>query len=49
MHDNKRVFIATHSEHSHARIKRMGGGGRGPDPLKKYKNIGFLSNIGPDP
>ena len=29
MHDNKRVFIATHSEHSHARIKRIGGGGGG--------------------
>ena len=26
-----------------------GGGGRGPDPLENYKNIGFLSNIGLDP
>ena len=26
----------------------MGGGG-GPDPLENYKNIGFLSNSGPDP
>ena len=26
-----------------------GGGGRGPDPPEKYKNIGFLSNTGPDP
>ena len=26
------------------------GGHRGPDPhLKNHKNIGFLSNIGPDP
>ena len=31
------------------RIQR-GGGGRGPDPpLKNHKNIGFLSNSGPDP
>ena len=26
-----------------------GGGAGGPDPLENYKNIGFLSNIGPDP
>ena len=26
----------------------MGGTG-GPDPLENYKNIGFLSNTGPDP
>ena len=27
-----------------------GGGGSGPPPpLKNYKNIGFLSNAGPDP
>ena len=29
-----------------------GGGGQGvrtPPPLEKYKNIGFLSNNGPDP
>ena len=27
-----------------------GGGGAGdPDPLENYKNIGFLSNTGPDP
>ena len=25
------------------------GGTGGPDPLKNYKNIGFLSNTGPDP
>ena len=24
------------------------GGGRGSGPLEKYKNIGFLSNTGPD-
>ena len=30
---------------------QSGGGGRGdrgPDPLKNIKNIGFLSNTGPD-
>ena len=34
----------------HARIQ-MGAGERGPDlpPLKNHKNIGFLSNTGPDP
>ena len=26
-----------------------GGGGRGPYPLKNYKNIGFLCNTDPDP
>ena len=26
-----------------------GGGAGGPDPLKITKNIGFLSNTGPDP
>ena len=32
------------------RIQR-GGGAEGPDPppLKNHKNIGFLSNTGPDP
>ena len=25
-----------------------GGGAGGPDPLENYKNIGFLSNTGPD-
>ena len=25
-----------------------GGGGSGLDPLENYKNIGFLSNTGPD-
>ena len=24
-------------------------GGRGSDPLENHKNIGFLSNTGPDP
>ena len=37
----------------HAQIQRgEGGGSRGsrpPPPLKNYKNIGFLSNTGPDP
>ena len=32
----------------HLRIHR-GGGAVGPDPLKNYKNIGFLSITGPDP
>ena len=27
----------------------VGTGGTGPPPLKNYKNIGFLSNTGPDP
>ena len=26
-----------------------GGGGGGMGPLKNHKNIGFLSNTGPDP
>ena len=35
---------------SHARIQRGGGtGGPDPPPLKYHKNIGFLSNTGPDP
>ena len=37
----------------HARIQRKGGRAMGPDPppppLKNHKNIGFLSNTGPDP
>ena len=34
---------------NHVRIQR-GGGGRGSGPsLKNHKNIGFLSNTGPDP
>ena len=34
----------------HGKIKRPGGGDRGSGtPLKNHKNIGFLSNIGPDP
>ena len=33
---------------AHARIQGGGGAG-GPDPLKNHKNIGFLSNTGPDP
>ena len=36
----------------HARIQRRGGqGGQGvwTPILKNHKNIGFLSNIGPDP
>ena len=32
---------------NHVRIQRGGTGG--PDPLDNYKNIGFLSNTGPDP
>ena len=35
---------------AHARIQRGGGaGGPDPHPLKNHKNIGFLSNSGPDP
>ena len=32
-------------------VPEGGGGGRGsgPPPLENYKNIGFLSNTGPDP
>ena len=26
-----------------------GGGAGGPDPLKNYKDMGFLSYTGPDP
>ena len=34
----------------HAWIERgMGVGDRGSGPQKNHKNIGFLSNIGPDP
>ena len=34
----------------HARIQRVGDRGSGPpSPLKNHKNIGCLSNIGPDP
>ena len=32
----------------YARTQRGRGAG-GPDPLKNHKNIGFLSNTGPDP
>ena len=31
------------------RGSRGGDNGSGPPPLKNYKNIGFLSNDGPDP
>ena len=35
----------------HGRIRREGGGGaiRDPDPLNNHKNIGSLSNTGPEP
>ena len=36
----------------HGLIPEGGGGGGGtgcPDPLKNHKNIGFLSNTGPEP
>ena len=33
----------------HARIQRGGAGGPDPPPLKNHKNIGILSNTGPDP
>ena len=34
---------------AHALIQRGGGRGSGPPTLKNHKNIGFLSNTGPDP
>ena len=35
---------------AHVRIQREGGGqGVRPPPLENDKNIGFLSNTGPDP
>ena len=37
-----------HNAVSHLRIQR-GAGDPDPLPLKKHKNIGFLSNAGPDP
>ena len=33
----------------HARIQRGGRGSGPPPPLKNQKNIGFISNTGPDP
>ena len=40
------------NELSNQKLETVGGsrvgGGRGPDPLKNYKNIGFLSNTGQD-
>ena len=45
------VLIAKASNETwrHARIQREGQGVRTPSPLKNHKNIGFLSNTGPDP
>ena len=45
------VAEVVRSYHKHARIQRGGGGGgQGVrSHLKNHKNIGFLSNIGPDP
>ena len=44
----KEGILSSHT--AHARIQRGGGGAGGPDhPLKYYKNIGLLSNIGLDP
>ena len=34
---------------AHTRILRGGQGSGPPPPLKNHKNIGFLSNTGPDP
>ena len=44
-------FSYVHSIDPHLQIMHIsrGGGGRGPDPLKNHKNIGFLNNTGPDP
>ena len=36
-------------DHYHGRIQRGGQGVRTPPPPKNHKNIGFLSNTGPDP
>ena len=33
---------------AHVQIQRGGGGQRAQVPLKSHKNIGFLSNTGPD-
>ena len=45
-------MILSVGRHSHALIQRgdggMGGGVSDPPPLKNHKNIGFLSNTGPD-
>ena len=32
----------------HGLIQRGGGGAGVPEPLKNHKNIGFISNTGPD-
>ena len=40
-------YIANNIDH--ARIKRGGGGRESGPHLKNHKNIGFLSNTGPDP
>ena len=42
-------FINPFMPNGHVRIQRGGGGrGSGP-PMVNYKNVGFLSNTGPDP
>ena len=33
----------------HNTMRGSRGGTGGPDPLKNHKNIGFLSNTGPNP
>ena len=38
-------YASTH-DNIHGRIQRGGGD---PDPPENHKNIGFLSNTGPDP
>ena len=41
---NYNVFISL----KHVQIRR-GDRGSGPHPLENYKNLGFLSNTGPEP
>ena len=44
----KHVFCVLKRTFSHMHGSREGAGGRNP-LLKNHKNIGFLSNTGPDP
>ena len=42
------MFLKSYPPRRHVRIQR-GGGQRVRTPMKNHKNIGFLSNTGPDP
>ena len=46
---NSMVCCCNTSLQKHVRIQRGGGQGVRTPPLKNHKNIGFLSNNGPDP